>query len=87
MLCTVLSSPQPCHTTCVAMLSVNSFNHTMIGLLTSLSKEQKDNWPLHLPSLVFVYNATPHSTTEYQPYELNVWLQSTHPLQCVAQAG
>ena len=42
----------------------------MIGLLTSLSKEQKDNWPLHLPSLVFVYNATPHSTTGYQPYEL-----------------
>ena len=36
----------------------------------SLSKEQKDNWPLHLPSLVFVYNAMPHSTTGYQPYEL-----------------
>ena len=46
------------------------FNHMMIGLLTSLPKEQKDNWPLHLPSLVFVYNATPHSTTGYQPYEL-----------------
>ena len=42
----------------------------MIGLLTSLSKEQKDNWPLHLPSLVFVYNAMLHSTTGYQPYEL-----------------
>ena len=46
------------------------FNRTMMGLLTSLSKEQKDNWPLHLPSLVFAYNATPHSTTGYQPYEL-----------------
>ena len=46
------------------------FNHTMIGLLTSLSKEQKDNWPLHLPSLVFAYNAMPHSPTGYQPYEL-----------------
>ena len=46
------------------------FNHTMIGLLTSLSKEQKDNWPLHLPSLVFAYNAMLHSTTGYQPYEL-----------------
>ena len=61
------------------------FNHTMIGLLTSLSKEQKDNWPLHLPSLVFTYNAMPHSTTGYQPYELmfgrkapticNAWLR------------
>ena len=57
----------------------------MIGLLTSLSKEQKDNWPLHLPSLVFAYNATPHSITRHQPYELmfgckapiicNAWLR------------
>ena len=46
------------------------FNRTMMGLLTSLLKEQKDNWPLHLPSLVFVYNATPHSTTGYQPHGL-----------------
>ena len=61
------------------------FNCTMMGLLTSLSKEQKDNWPLHLPSLVFVYNAMPHSTTGYHPYELmfgckafticNAWLR------------
>ena len=46
------------------------FNCTMMGLLTSLSKEQKDNFPLYLPSLVFTYHATPHSTTGYQPYEL-----------------
>ena len=57
----------------------------MIDLLTSLSKEQKDNWPLHLPSLVFAHNAMPHITTGYQPYELmfgckapticNAWLR------------
>ena len=61
------------------------FRHTMMGLLTSLSKEQKDNWALHLPSLVFMYDATLHSTTGYQPYELmfgckvpttcNVWFR------------
>ena len=45
-------------------------NHTLIGLLKSLPKEQKSNWPLHLPLLVFAYNATPHDTTGYQPYEL-----------------
>ena len=60
-------------------------NCTMIGLLTSLSKEQKDNWPLHLPSLVLTYNAMLHSTTGCQPYELmfgckalticNAWLR------------
>ena len=46
------------------------FNCTMMGLLTLLLKEQKDNWPVHLPSLVFAYNAMPHSTTGSQPYEL-----------------
>ena len=43
---------------------------TLIGLLKSLPKEQKSNWLLHLPLLVFAYNATPHDTTGYQPYEL-----------------
>ena len=35
-----------------------------------LDQEQKPNWPTYLPSLVFTYNTTPHSTTGYQPYEL-----------------
>ena len=46
------------------------FNRTMFGLLHMLSKEQKADWPVHLPSLVFAYNATPHSTTGFQPYQL-----------------
>ena len=40
-------------------------NGTLIGLLKSLPKEQKSNWPLHLPLLVFAYNAMPHDTTGY----------------------
>ena len=44
--------------------------YTLIDLLKSLLKEQKCNWPLHLPLLVFAYNAMPHSSTSYQPYEL-----------------
>ena len=35
-----------------------------------LSKEQKADWPIHLPSLVFAYNATPHSTMGFQAYQL-----------------
>ena len=42
----------------------------MFGLLKTLTKEQKGDWPAHLPALTFAYNATPHSTTGYQPYEL-----------------
>ena len=45
-------------------------NHTLTGLLKSLPKEQKSNWLLHLPLLVFAYNVMPHDTTGYQPYEL-----------------
>ena len=29
------------------------FNHTLFGLLMSLSKDEKANWPAHLPSKVF----------------------------------
>ena len=46
------------------------FNRTMFGLLKTLTREQKGDWPAHLPTLTFAYNATPHSTTGYQPYEL-----------------
>ena len=45
------------------------FNRTLRGLLQSLPKEQKSCWPLRVPSLVFTYNAMPHSVTGYQPYE------------------
>ena len=61
------------------------FNRTLFGLLKSLDKEKKPNWPQHLASLVFVYNATPHTTTGFHPYKLmfgckvpmscNVWLR------------
>ena len=45
-------------------------NHTLLGLLQSLPKEQKSCWPLHVPLLVFAYNAIPLSITGYQPYEV-----------------
>ena len=46
------------------------FNCMLHDLLKTLDKEQKANWPLHLSSLVFAYNAMPHSVTGYQPYEI-----------------
>ena len=39
-------------------------------LLKTFHKEQKANCLLHLSSLVFAYNAMPHSATGYQPYKL-----------------
>ena len=46
------------------------FNCTFFGLMRSLDCNQKPNWPICLPSLLFSYNAIPHSTTGFQPYEL-----------------
>ena len=46
------------------------FNRILFRLMRSLDQGQKPNWPNYLPSLVFAYNATLHSTTGYQPYEL-----------------
>ena len=45
-------------------------NCMLQNLLKTLPKDQKPNWPAHLSALVFAYNATPHSTTGYQPYQL-----------------
>ena len=42
----------------------------LFGLLRTLSKEQKDDWPVNLPALVFAYNATPHSIMGFQPDQL-----------------
>ena len=46
------------------------FSRTLFGLMWSLDQEQKPNWPIYLPSLVYAYSATPHSKTGLQPYEL-----------------
>ena len=46
------------------------FNRTLFGLMRTLTKEQKPNWPTYVPSLVYAYNSTPHASTGFQPYEL-----------------
>ena len=46
------------------------FNRTLFGLLKTLKSEEKADWPSYLPALVFAYNATPHASTGYQPYQL-----------------
>ena len=63
------------------------FNHTLHDLMKTLDKEQKSNWPLHLSSLVFAYNATPHTVTGYQPYELIFSCKAPTVCNAMAQAG
>ena len=51
-------------------LTVRKVQSHNVWLTKTLTKEQKGDWPSHLPALTFAYNATPHSSTSYQPYEL-----------------
>ena len=64
-------------------------NHTLIGLLKSLSKQQKSNRPVTSTiARICMYNATMlHDTTAYQPYELMFAHKAPTYLQCIAQAG
>ena len=42
-------------------LQCEHFNRTLFGLMHSLDGEQKPNWPIYLPSLVYAYNTTLHT--------------------------
>lgn len=46
------------------------YNRSLHNLCKTLSKEQKEKWPQHLPELTYYYNCTPHSTTGYAPWYL-----------------
>ena len=54
-------------------------SRTLFGLMHSWDQEQKPNWPIYLPSLVNAYNATPHSTTGFQPYKLMFGCKAPKP--------
>jgi len=46
------------------------FNRTLHDLLVTLDEPAKKRWPNYLSGLVAIYNATPHATTGYSPFQL-----------------
>ena len=63
------------------------FNRTLFGLVRTLNSEQKSNWPVYLPSLAYTYNATPHSSTSFQPYELMFGCKAPNAMWQLAWTG
>ena len=49
---------------------VERFNATFAAQLAKYSAPHRSDWDLYLPSVVYAYNTSAHSSTQFPPYEL-----------------
>ena len=46
------------------------FNRTLLSMLGTLTRSQKVNWAMRLPSMTHAYNSSRHESTGYSPFHL-----------------
>ena len=68
--CMVLGRVIPCYTIHAVILNANGSIELLFRLMKTLDREQKPNWPVYLPTLVYATMLCLMATTGFQPYEL-----------------
>ena len=63
------------------------FNRTLHGMLSTLSRDQRELWPRYLSSLTAVYNSTPHAVTEFSPHYILFGVEPHLPMVCYGHRG
>ena len=58
-------------------------NRTVINMLKSIPENEKDNWKLHIPKLMFAYNSTINKTTLFSPFFLLFGREPRFPIDSV----
>lgn len=61
------------------------FNRTLHNLLKTLEADKKKKWPRYLPELLYMYNATPHSSTGYAPFYMMFGREATLPIDLMLE--
>lgn len=62
------------------------FNKTLLSLLTGLHPDDQTRWPDHLPTLLQIYNNTPHETTGLTPHFVMFGRHARLPVDTIAGA-